>query len=145
MLNRDEIEKLLPHGAAMVMLDMVRSCADASIVCPTRNHHNPNHPLRVDGRLSVLVGIEFAAQAMALHEALTRGRGAATARSGRLVALRGVEVLAETLDERSGCAAKDPSCCYEKVAIERTWPVGSGGGRNDRAVGERWPIHDDGS
>ncbi len=102
MLTRREIERLLPHGAAMVMLDRVRSCDDASIVCSTRGHRLPDHPLAVDGKLPALAGVEFAAQAMALHEALKGGSCQAAARPGRLVGLRGLELLVETLDEREG-------------------------------------------
>ena len=102
MLKRGEIEDLLPHGRGMVMLDTVLSCDDTSIICEIRNHQMPSHPLRVDGRLSALVGVEYAAQSMALHEALTRNSGGATARPGRLVGLRRVKVLAETLDEHEG-------------------------------------------
>ena len=40
----------------------------------------PDHPLRSHGRLGVACGIEYAAQAMAVHGALTGGAGVAPAR-----------------------------------------------------------------
>ena len=58
----------------MVLLDGVTSWSDDRIVGHSTRHRDRANPLAVDGRLSSVCGIEFAAQAMAVHGALL-GRG----------------------------------------------------------------------
>lgn len=69
-LDRDALAALLPHRGAMCLLDGVLSYDEQRIVCVSTRHVDPANPLREDGRLSALAGVEFAAQAMALHGAL---------------------------------------------------------------------------
>jgi predicted hotdog family 3-hydroxylacyl-ACP dehydratase len=76
LLNRDAIARLVPHAGAMCLLDAVVSWDAERVVCRTARHADANNPLAVDGRLSSLAGIEFAAQAMAVHAALVRSRAA---------------------------------------------------------------------
>jgi predicted hotdog family 3-hydroxylacyl-ACP dehydratase len=40
------------------------------LIAIATNHTEPNHPLRSHGRLGTTIGIEYAAQAMAVHSAL---------------------------------------------------------------------------
>jgi len=70
ILDRAALAALLPHAGAMCLLDAVESCDRQRIVCTTMQHRNPHNPLAVDGRLGCVQGIEFAAQAMAIHGAL---------------------------------------------------------------------------
>ena len=72
-LDRDALAQLLPHAGAMCLLDEVTFHDDARIVCISAQHANPDNPLAVDGRLASVHGIEFAAQAMAVHAALCHG------------------------------------------------------------------------
>jgi predicted hotdog family 3-hydroxylacyl-ACP dehydratase len=68
-----EIATLIPHAGAMCLLDSVR-CWDATkIVCIASSHRDAANPLAGDGSLDVLCGIEYAAQAMAVHGVLTTG------------------------------------------------------------------------
>ena len=65
-------------------------------VAPNRVH-DPAHPLAADGRLSPVVAIELAAQAMALHGALAGG-GAAGTMHGRLARVRDCVLECDRMD-----------------------------------------------
>lgn len=67
LLNSQEIEQHLPHAGKMSLLDKV-SYADRSRLSATATSHlNSDNPLRFNGRLATINGIEYAAQAMAIH------------------------------------------------------------------------------
>jgi predicted hotdog family 3-hydroxylacyl-ACP dehydratase len=70
-LTHVEIRRLIPHHGAMCLLQSVLTYGDDTITCETRTHTDPTHPLARDGELPMTAGIEYAAQAMALHAALT--------------------------------------------------------------------------
>jgi predicted hotdog family 3-hydroxylacyl-ACP dehydratase len=57
----------------MCLLDEVLDWNAGQIRCRTATHRAPDNPLRAHDRLSVLCGIEYAAQTMALHGALAGG------------------------------------------------------------------------
>lgn len=79
------LEDLLPHVGAMRLLDAIVRWNDAEIECVAHSHRDPANPLAVDGVLPAACGLEFGAQAMAIHGALVAGR-AAKPRVGLLVA-----------------------------------------------------------
>jgi predicted hotdog family 3-hydroxylacyl-ACP dehydratase len=99
MLTREAIAALLPHDGAMVLLDEATAWDEARIACSARSHRDRSNPLRREGKLSSLCGVEYAAQAMALHGALLEGR---TSREGMLASLRSVVLHAPRLDEIQG-------------------------------------------
>ena len=70
-INVERIRELVPHSGKMCLLERVVSCDAASIRCETRSHLDRANPLRRNGHLSSVCAIEYAAQAMALHGALT--------------------------------------------------------------------------
>ncbi len=96
-LSRREIEALVPQRGAMCLLDRVVSWDDAGIVCASASHRRPDNPLRARARLHAVAGIEYAAQAVALHGALAARRGRPIG-PGWLASLREVELDAERLD-----------------------------------------------
>lgn len=96
-LGRAEIEALVPQRGAMCLLDRVLSWDDTSIVCASASHRRPDNPLRAGGKLHAVAGIEYAAQAVALHGALASRRGGPIG-PGVLASLREVELDAERLD-----------------------------------------------
>lgn len=106
---RAELERLLPHRGAMCLLDAVESHDDTRVLCRAASHRSPANPLRLGGRLPALAAIEYAAQAMAAHGALSTAAGAAP---GRLVAVRDVRLHAATLDD----VADDLEIAAERVA-----------------------------
>jgi predicted hotdog family 3-hydroxylacyl-ACP dehydratase len=94
-----EIAALIPHAGAMCLLEKVVRWDAGSIVCLTSSHRGPEHPLAEDGRLDAVCGIEYAAQAMAIHGGLTAGRRPA---AGYLASVRDVVCHSERLDLSGG-------------------------------------------
>ncbi|HYM47226.1 MAG TPA: hydroxymyristoyl-ACP dehydratase [Burkholderiaceae bacterium] len=64
------LEQLLPHTGRMRLIDRVTSYDDERIVCESDSHRAADHPLAQDGVLSIVCGLEYGAQAMAIHGAL---------------------------------------------------------------------------
>jgi predicted hotdog family 3-hydroxylacyl-ACP dehydratase len=96
-LGRERIAELIPQRGAMCLLDRVVSWDDAGIVCASASHRRSDHPLLARGRLHAVAGIEYAAQAVALHGALAANGGKPIG-PGVLASLRGVELHSERLD-----------------------------------------------
>jgi predicted hotdog family 3-hydroxylacyl-ACP dehydratase len=69
-LDRAWIEQHIPHKGRMCLLDQVLSWDATRIRCRSSTHRAADNPLRADGRLGAACGIEYAAQAMAVHGAL---------------------------------------------------------------------------
>jgi predicted hotdog family 3-hydroxylacyl-ACP dehydratase len=84
----------------MCLLDGVQAWDKSGILCVSSSHRATLHPLRRDGRLSAIYGVEYAAQAIALHGALAAARE--QARAGYLVALRDVACQIDDLDALPG-------------------------------------------
>lgn len=100
ILAREAIAALIPHEGAMCLLDAVISTDDDSIVCRAVGHRDAAHPLRDGGILPAICGIEYAAQAMAVHGALAdKAAGNARGRPGMLAAARNVVLNVERLDD----------------------------------------------
>lgn len=101
VLNHDGIAARIPHQGTMCLLDVVTEWSADHIVCRAVGHTDPAHPLRAAGRLGAANGIEYAAQAMAVHGALVAGAHAAP-RQGYLTSVRSVTLHAERLDDLQG-------------------------------------------
>ncbi len=99
-LGRAAIARLVPHGGAMCLLDRALSWDAESIAGEADRHRDPDNPLRRDGRLPAVCGVEYALQAMALHGALLAG--GAPQPAGYLSSLRDVSVGKERLDAVAG-------------------------------------------
>lgn len=97
--GRDILASLIPHAGKMCLLDCVSSWDDQQILCQSQTHRDPTNPLRRAGRLSSVHGIEYAAQAAALHGALTKGKEGGPLAAGRLVAVRHVTLAHPFLDD----------------------------------------------
>lgn len=95
-LLRDAIARLVPHQGAMCLLDRALRWDASRILCETERHRDPANPLRRDGMLPAICGVEFALQAMALHGALTSG---APQPLGFVSSLRDVALEVERLDD----------------------------------------------
>ncbi len=101
MLGRPEIARLIPHAGAMCLLDGVMSWDADRIRCMSRTHRDPNNPLRAGSELDAVCGIEYAAQAMALHGGLA-GNAGARPKAGYLASLRDVACRVARLDDPPG-------------------------------------------
>ncbi|MFP6562297.1 hotdog family protein [Paraburkholderia sp. B3] len=100
-LNRAWIAAHIPHAGTMCLLDRIDAWDEARICCTATSHRDPHNPLRSQGRLASVCGIEYAAQAMAVHGALAGGQNEAAQqrpRVGYLASVRGVEAHAARLD-----------------------------------------------
>lgn len=73
LLNRAWIEAHIPHQGRMCLLDGVLEWHEDRVVCSASSHRDADNPLRSRGRLGVASGIEYAAQTMAVHGALSAG------------------------------------------------------------------------
>ena len=99
-LDRQWIARHIPQQGGMCLLDEVTGWDTGRILCRVGSHHDPGNPLRAHGRLAAVCGIEFAAQAMAVHGVLMTGADASAMRPrmGFLASVRGVEMLVDRLD-----------------------------------------------
>ena len=113
-LDRAWIEQHIPHKGRMCLLEEVLAWDAGRIRCRSASHHTADHPLRAHGRLGVACGIEYAAQAMAVHGALIGSsapltsamsrsiRGSLGAAVGYLGSVRDVALHVERLDDLPG-------------------------------------------
>jgi predicted hotdog family 3-hydroxylacyl-ACP dehydratase len=110
-LDRQWIEQHIPHKGRMCLLDEVLAWDAARIRCRSNSHRASDNPLRAHGRLGAACGIEYAAQAMAVHGALiaasaplastvsTHVRGSLGAAVGYLASVRNVVLHVSRLDD----------------------------------------------
>jgi len=110
-LDRQWIEQHIPHKGRMCLLDEVLSWDAERIRCRSLTHRSADNPLRAHGRLGAACGIEYAAQAMAVHGALiaasaplastvsTHVRGSIGATVGYLASVRNVSLQVSRLDD----------------------------------------------
>lgn len=97
------IEVLLPHAGRMRLIDRIVSYDEQEIVCESNSHRATDHPLAEAGVLSIICGVEYGAQAMAIHGALLAPSDSdARVRHGYLVAASDLRWSVERLDQ---CAA----------------------------------------
>ena len=103
-LAHHEIARRIPHQGSMCLLDKVLEWDESRIRCQASSHLAPDHPLRAHGRLGVACGVEYAAQAMAVHGALVAEHraGASPPCAGFLASMRGVTLHVERLDTVAG-------------------------------------------
>lgn len=99
-IDQSRIRALIPHAGAMCLLDRVEAYDARNIVCVARSHREPDNPLRRYDRLSAICGLEYAAQAMALHGALAAAPQGP--RPGYLVAVRDLTWRVNGLDSLPG-------------------------------------------
>lgn len=97
-LDRAAIAALIPHAGAMCLLDGVLQWDAERITCVARSQADADHPLRVGDTVPALCGVEYAAQAMAVHGGLTALEGKRP-RAGFLASLRDVRCARPRLDD----------------------------------------------
>ncbi|MDN0074382.1 3-hydroxylacyl-ACP dehydratase [Crenobacter sp. SG2303] len=98
VIDKAEIARLIPHQGTMCLIERASHWDADSIVCHADSHRLADNPLRQQGRLGAACAIEYAAQAMALHGALTAGFDTAP-RAGFLTSVRDVTLAVATLDD----------------------------------------------
>jgi predicted hotdog family 3-hydroxylacyl-ACP dehydratase len=98
MLDRAAIAERIPHQGDMCLLDRVEAWDAQRVCCSTGSHRDAGNPLRAHGRLAAACGIEYAAQAMAVHGALVAPQDARP-RAGFLASVRGAMLHVSRLDD----------------------------------------------
>ena len=101
MLDRDGIAALIPHQGTMCVLNAVLKWDEKHIVCEALSHILPDNPLRTEGRLGAASGVEYAAQAMAVHGGLL-ARKDAPPTQGYLTSVRSLALHVAKLDDLPG-------------------------------------------
>jgi predicted hotdog family 3-hydroxylacyl-ACP dehydratase len=94
-IGREALLELVPHAGRMCLLERVMCRSESGIQCAADSHRDPAHPLRHNGQLAALHLAEYAAQAMAVHGALSSG---GSARPGMLAALRDIRLYTARID-----------------------------------------------
>lgn len=91
-LNKETLCHLIPHHGNMCLLDAVDFYDLETIACSTMSHCLSDNPLRDDTGLPSINGIEYGAQAIAIHAALINKNKNSTenAQSGYLVQVKDV-------------------------------------------------------
>ncbi|MER2541015.1 MAG: hotdog family protein [Azonexus sp.] len=101
MLDHAWISAHIPHQGDMCLLDTVLEWSETAITCRAISHTQSNNPLRAAGRLGAANGIEYAAQAMAIHGALLANSDDQP-RQGYLTSVRSVQLHVARLDDLPG-------------------------------------------
>ena len=99
MTSKRDIKTLVPHQGPMCLLDEVMHYDERTIACRATSHRSAGNPLRHEGRLPALAGIEYAAQALAAHCALVGAGADLRADRGVLAGVRAVAIRVDRLDD----------------------------------------------
>ncbi|MDE2305280.1 MAG: 3-hydroxylacyl-ACP dehydratase [Gammaproteobacteria bacterium] len=97
--GRAWISAHVPHAGEMCLLDEVMFWNADRVRCRSAAHRVASHPLRAHGRLGAACGIEFAAQAMALHGALVAADSWTATGIGFLASVRELTMHVARLDD----------------------------------------------
>jgi len=124
-LDRRWIEAHIPHSGRMCLLDEVIEWDAGHIRCRSGTHRAVDHPLRSRGRLGMACGVEYAAQAMAAHGALTAGAADVRPEAGFLAGVRDLRLQVARFDDVEGdviciavLLAGDQSTALYEFALE---------------------------
>jgi predicted hotdog family 3-hydroxylacyl-ACP dehydratase len=83
----------------MCLLDEVLSWDAVHIRCRATSHRLTDNPLRAHGRLGAACGVEYAAQAMAVHGAIMAHTTGTRTRAGLLTSVRSLVLAVTRLDD----------------------------------------------
>ncbi len=109
-LDHAWIASHIPHQGSMCLLDRVEAWGPQRIQCRAISHRAADNPLRANGRLGAACGIEYAAQAMAVHGALLAPPESTRARVGYLVSVRGTKLHVSRLDDIAADLQVEATC-----------------------------------
>lgn len=114
-LNHVWIAARIPHHGRMCLLEEVILWDRERISCRSGGHRAIDHPLRAHGRLGAACGIEFAAQAMAVHGALIADAPHEKPLAGFLASVRDIRLHVSRLDD----VQSDLICDAVRIAGDR--------------------------
>ena len=102
IMSKTDLRRLIPHQGAMCLLDTVEQWDKTSITCKTASHSDATNPLRRDNQLEAICGLEYAAQAMAVHVGLLQQGKERRIAVGYLGAVKNLTLRASRLDDVKG-------------------------------------------
>ncbi len=95
-MNHAAICARLPHAGRMCLLERLAAWDNDMITCLASSHRDAGNPLRSGGHLHAVTGVEYAAQAMALHGSLLSAPDVQPA-MGYLASVRDLKLAIEDL------------------------------------------------
>jgi predicted hotdog family 3-hydroxylacyl-ACP dehydratase len=119
--TREAIARLVPHQGRMCLWQRVVEADAERIVVQAFDHRDADHPLRHRGRLHAVHLCEYGAQALAVHGGLRAASGGGSARPGLLVALRGITLHRDRIDDLDGPLEAEAEVLVES---ETGWQYG---------------------
>jgi predicted hotdog family 3-hydroxylacyl-ACP dehydratase len=99
LIEHDQLCALIPHDGSMCLLEGVMSWDEDSIHCSAISHRDQDNPLRSQDGLSALQGIEYGAQAMAVHGGLLMREQGESMPPGYLAAVKDVTLHVDWLHD----------------------------------------------
>jgi predicted hotdog family 3-hydroxylacyl-ACP dehydratase len=102
IIDKAALSQLIPHHGTMCLLDGVQRWDATSILCTTGSHRDATNPLRRDHQLDAICGLEYAAQAMAVHVGLLQQGKERRLAVGYLGAVKNLRLRATRLDDVQG-------------------------------------------
>lgn len=128
-IDRAWIAAHIPHQGSMCLLDHVASWDAERLIAIATSHVAQDNPLRAHGRLGAATGIEYAAQAMAIHSALLAtsrpdAENMARPQAGFLASVRNsvlhvtrLDDLTEALQIEVICTHSEPNCILYQFTV----------------------------
>ena len=101
-MSKADLCRLIPHHGTMCLLDAVEQWDETDILCTTASHRDATNPLRRDNRLEAICGLEYAAQAMAVHVGLLEQGKERRLTVGYLGAVKNLILRTTRLDDAKG-------------------------------------------
>jgi len=102
-LNSREIAQRLPHAGKMCLLHEVIEASSDALTAEANSHLDADNPLRLDGKIATVNGIEYAAQAMAIHGSLLLSELSSTAsetpQTGYIATVRNIQMAVPFIPE----------------------------------------------
>ena len=102
IIRKAALCRLIPHQGTMCLLDTVEQWDDTGILCTAASHRDAMNPLRRDNRLEAICGLEYAAQAMAVHVGLLEQWKGRRLSMGYLGAVKNLTLRTTRLDDVKG-------------------------------------------
>ncbi|MSR23500.1 MAG: hydroxymyristoyl-ACP dehydratase [Nitrospiraceae bacterium] len=99
VMSKADLCRLIPHEGAMCLLDAVEQWDETRITCRAESHRHTGNPLRRGNRLEAICGLEYAAQAMAVHVGILNKKTANQTVVGYLGAVRELSLHVSFLDD----------------------------------------------
>ena len=98
VLSKADLCRLIPHQEPMCLLDSVEEWSATHLICRTATHRAAFNPLRRRDQLEAICGLEYAAQAIAVHIAILL-ETERPPNEGYLVAVRDLVLQRNRLDD----------------------------------------------